>query len=286
MLELKTVDQRLGQHYAVKGCHNAAFSVKDVSTSSRIVTGFYNTFNYFDGGADVLMSGCAKKTIKENGPKSEAVAKIKHALFHDLTKLPAKIQLLEERTVESLSGIYFEAKMSNTTLGNDTLTNYIEGIYDNHSIGFLYQQVERIEREAKNWRKFLDMLINPEDAEKVGVMYIVKEIQMFEGSTVAFGMNGLTPYLGLGQDAKSANKDTIKLDLFSRINKLQNTLKKGTQSDETMRIFEIQVRQMKQIVEELTDVLPSTKDTSIEKPSAEDANEVDYKLLNENFKLN
>ena len=155
-----------------------------------------------------------------------------HALHHDLTQLPGKIIALEEKTVNGISGIYFETKMADTTIGNDTLKNYLEGIYDNHSIGFQYVQSEFIERDAKGWAKAIQNLINPQDAENRGYMWLVKEIMLYEGSTVAFGANQLTPFLGV----KSNNKESLKLALIERINKLENTLRNGTQSDEMMKI--------------------------------------------------
>ena len=134
---LSEVDKK-SAHYSVK---SADANILDVSTSSRIVTGFFNSYNFFDSDKDVLIMGSAKKSIEERGVNSTAVAKIKHALNHDLTTLVGKLQVLEETTKNGITGIYFESKIANTTLGNDTLINYKEGIYDNHSIGFKYNQL-------------------------------------------------------------------------------------------------------------------------------------------------
>src|ERR1017187_498475 len=213
--------------YSVKSNENktANATIKDVSTSSRVVTGFYNSYNFFDSTNDVLLPGCAKRSIKNSGPSSDATAKIKHALNHDLTTLPGKIITLDEREVNGIEGIYFETQMADTTLGNDTLKNYLEGIYDNHSIGFRYVQLSMIEKIAhgnnKQWEALMADLINPDAVGDAQVMYAVKEIQLFEGSTVAFGANSLTPYLGV----KSGNKDSYLLMLVDRINKFEKTLK-------------------------------------------------------------
>lgn len=233
--------------YSVKGC-NLKTNVKDVDESSRTVTGIYNSYNFLDSDGDVLLPGCAKVSIKQRGPASKAVAKIKHALNHDLTQLPGKLMLLEERMVDGVMGIYFETRMTDTQLGNDTLKNYLAGIYDNHSIGFQYMQMEWIERDAKGWDKIINQLINPEEAEGKNYVFAIKEINLFEGSTVAFGANSLTPFLGM---AKSANKEAIKFALFERMNKLESTLKGGSQSDDMMHLFELQVLQIKQLMEEM-----------------------------------
>lgn len=251
--------------YSVKGCGGAKFSIKDVDTPTRIVTGFYNTFNFLDSDGDVLMPGCAKVSIRQRGPNSKAVAKIKHALNHDLTQLPGKIQVLDEREVNGIMGIYFETKMADTTIGNDTLKNYLEGIYDNHSIGFQYLNMEMVERDSKAWDKVMGSLINPEAAEGRHVMWAVKEINLYEGSTVGFGANQLTPFLGMG---KSMNKDSLKIALLDRICKLENTLKNGDQSDDQMYKFEVQVLQLKQMIEELSEgfaIVGQEKDKGIEK---------------------
>ena len=91
------------KYYSVKSSQVKA--IVDVSTSGRTVTGFYNAYNFIDSDGDVLIQGSAKKSIKERGPKSNAVAKIKHALNHDLTQLPGKIVNLEEKTVNGITGI-------------------------------------------------------------------------------------------------------------------------------------------------------------------------------------
>ena len=235
--------------YQVKACGQIKSAIKDVSTSGRIVTGFYNTFNFLDSDNDVLLPGSAKKSINERGPESEAVAKIKHALNHDLRTLPGKILVLKETEIDGIAGIYFETKMADTTLGNDTLKNYLEGVYDNHSIGFQYKQIEMVERGAVAWDKITQSIINQDALEGKDYIWAVKEIALFEGSTVAFGANSLTPFMGV----KSGNKESYLLSLNSRIDNLTKTLKSGSQSDDMMNTFELQVLQLKQVMAELTE---------------------------------
>jgi HK97 family phage prohead protease len=219
--------EKKSAHYSVK---SADANILDVSTSSRIVTGFFNSYNFFDSDKDVLIMGAAKKSIEERGVNSNAVAKIKHALNHDLTTLVGKLQVLEETTKNGITGIYFESKIANTTLGNDTLINYKEGIYDNHSIGYLY---------------------------------LVKEINLFEGSTVAFGANSLTPFLGV----KSGNKESITLALDSKLNQLMHTVKNGSQSDDMMHTLELQIKQIKQVLKEIEVAEVFNKSTLAEVPN-------------------
>jgi HK97 family phage prohead protease len=254
--------EKKAAHYSVK---YADANIIDVSTSSRIVTGFFNSYNFFDSDKDVLIMGSAKKSIEERGVNSTAVAKIKHALNHDLTTLVGKLQVLEETTKNGITGIYFESKIANTTLGNDTLINYKEGIYDNHSIGFKYNQLSLIESEKNPvaWNEVVSKLVNPEEAEKYGYLYLVKEINLFEGSTVAFGANSLTPFLGV----KSGSKESMTLALVSKLNQLEYTVKNGMQSDEMLSTFELQIKQFKQILKEIEVAETFDKPTLAKVPS-------------------
>ncbi len=258
---LSEVDKKAA-HYSVK---SADANILDVSTSSRIVTGFFNSYNFFDSDKDVLIMGAAKKSIEERGVNSTAVAKIKHALNHDLTTLVGKLQVLEETTKNGITGIYFESKIANTTLGNDTLINYKEGVYDNHSIGFKYNQLSLIEAEKNRvaWNEVVSKLVNPEQAEKYGYLYLVKEINLFEGSTVAFGANSLTPFLGV----KSGNKESITLALDSKLNQLMHTVKNGSQSDDMMHTLELQIKQIKQVLKEIEVAETFDKPTLSQVPS-------------------
>lgn len=254
--------EKKAAHYSVK---YADANVIDVSTSSRIVTGFFNSYNFFDSDKDVLIMGAAKKSIEERGVNSNAVAKIKHALNHDLTTLVGKLQVLEETTKNGITGIYFESKIANTTLGNDTLINYKEGIYDNHSIGFKYNQLSLIESEKNPvaWNEVVSKLVNPDEAEKFGYLFLVKEINLFEGSTVAFGANSLTPFLGV----KSGSKESMTLALVSKLNQLEYTVKNGMQSDEMLSTFELQIKQFKQILKEIEVAETFDKSTLAKVPS-------------------
>jgi phage head maturation protease len=281
-------DSKLNKAYAVKE-GLAEFAVKDVDSVGRVVTGFFNTFNYFDTDGDVLMLGSAKKSIQERGPLAQSVAKIKHAMFHDLTRLPGKIQVLEEREQDGMSGIYFETKMSKTTEGMDALQNYLDGVYDNHSIGFKYINIEAVQKGTNEWAKYMNILVNPKDAEERDFMFIVKEIALYEGSTVAFGANTLTPFLGV----KSGNKQAMQIAVNKRIEAIGKTVKSGSQSDDMLYSLELQLLQLKQLFQELHFEQPvNVKDTLVQTPEPSKLvgvdstmKGIDYNYLLKNFKL-
>lgn len=210
------------KQYGVKTA-NVVLDVKNVDTNSRTVTGILNTYNMVDSDGDILLPGCAAKSIKERGPLSKAIAKIKFCKNHDMCQMPGKFTLLEEREIGGKQVLYFEAKMSNAQLGTDTLAEYVDGVIDNHSIGFNYvwEKVKAIEINTPEWEDMLTWLINPKDLAGRSVVYIVKEIKLWEGSAVAFGANMATPFLGM---AKSRTKESVSLMLDSKLSKLEQGL--------------------------------------------------------------
>jgi HK97 family phage prohead protease len=271
---MKTLEQKKAEQFPVKS--GMGLQVKDIDMSKRMVTGYFNSFNYFDSDADVILPGAFKKSISERGPESSAPAKIKHALFHDLSRLPGKLMKLEE----DATGLYFETKMSSTQEGNDTLINYQEKIYDNHSIGFRYLDAEYIDAKSKTWEKIISTLVNRSEAESNGYLIAVKEVKLWEGSTVAFGANQMTPYLG----SKSMNKEAITIKLFERMDLFEKQLKSGTQSDDMMLDFEIQVRQIKQLINEIITLQPEDK-TTLKEAGKNEVEKVDVSKIINNFKF-
>lgn len=232
--------------YVVK-TNPSGISIK-VDAPGRTVCGMFNAYNVLDSDGDILMPGCAKRSIKDRGPESNATAKIKHCLNHNLTQLPGKIKVLKETTVDGIDGLYFESEMADTTLGNDTLKNYLAGIYDNHSIGFRYMQLEMVEKTSRDrWKEIKNSIKNPKDMDMRDRVWLVKEIDLFEGSTVAFGANSLTPYFG----TKSFNPEVLKLDIDNQISTIEKLAKGGDKSEDILEAIELHSRQLKQMVSEI-----------------------------------
>ena len=165
--------------------------------------------------------------------------------------------------------LYVESKLAETLDGEETLIKYKEGIYNQHSIGFRYVQIDYVEKDDDNWAKFIETSVNPEDVEKFGYGFDVKEINLHEWSTVAFGANKLTPYLG----TKSANKYIQLQNVYVKLDAL---IKKANRFEvKDKKVFDLQYNQLKQMISEITYQKPSPKDTipSPEvkgKPSASD----------------
>ena len=240
-------------------------TVQDVDMTKREVRVVGNAYKFLDSDRDILMPGCAKKSIKERGPDSSAVAKIKYAKDHDLTQIPGVFTQLEEteityrgQTFECLAGT---VKMLRTQLGDDHLISYQEGAIDNHSIGFQYTNLKAVERTSKEFDKIVSELINPKAVDGLNWVFVVKEINLFETSSVAFGANSLTPYLGV----KAENHEGKVMKLCRRLDGLNSALKAGIETDDMRHSFELQVRQIKQMITELYATLsaPSEKEKAI-----------------------
>jgi len=270
---------KISTSYKVKESFNTG--TKDVDFTKRTVKVIPNTFYWYDSDGDVLLKGSTMKSISDRGPESSAPGKIKNVYAHDLKVQIGKPTLMDERIVDNMNCQYAESEILSTTKGNDTLIEYQEGVIDQHSIGFqyMYNGLELVTADDNDWNKWLSVLMNPEDAEEEGYMFLVSEIKQFEWSPVAFGANSLTPYLGV----KSDNKDGMALKVMERIDLLGKQLRHGRQSDETMYGYELEVFQLKQIISELFLQGPSIKDTLLEKRrqnTADTTKELDLSQVN------
>ena len=248
-----TRKEKLDMQYVVKA--DGVNGTKEVDTSKRIVDVIANTYYWFDSDFDVLVPGCCAKSIKERGPDSSLPGKIKHLSNHNLSEGIGKIQKLEETTYDGKNVLRAESYMSETDKGEETLIKYQEGIIDQHSIGFRYMQLEMLEEGSDEWDKMLTLLINPEEAQKVGMMWIAHELKLYEFSSLdGFGSNRLTEFIG----SKSENKNVQYSNLVLKLDTLHNEMKVGSKDKYKL---ELQEQQIKQMIYELYNQEPSVKDT-------------------------
>src|SRR5690606_10900885 len=117
-------------------------------------------FGNIDHDNDVTEKGAFAKSIAERGPQG------KNSIFflnqHNWAQPHGKFQTLQEDDY----GLYFEAKLSNTSYSNDALILYSEGIIDKHSYGW----------------------VTVKSDEKDGIRYL-KENYLWEGSNVTLPAN-------------------------------------------------------------------------------------------------
>lgn len=181
---------------------NAAVT-EDVNTLK--VASVINTTNLMDSHSDVHIPGLWKKSLSEN----------------------KQLYLLEEHKM-SFRGIItdevkgFTKKMSWRDLGLDAdgitealifhsiikrsrnefmFGQYKDGNVKNHSVGMRYVDLALAindpdyKEEFAIWNKYIDDIVNREEAEAQGFFWPVKEAKCVEGSAVPLGSNWVTPTL-------------------------------------------------------------------------------------------
>ena len=196
-------------------------SVKDVDLETRTVTGYFAAFGNIDADGDMFDSSAFDKTIKENGPQASN-QRIMHLYQHDTNQPLAKPHVL--RADEK--GLYFESKVANTTYGTDVLKLYDSGALDEHSVGFTTLRSE------------------PTTDKDGNEFNLIKEVKLWEGSTVTWGANSQTPFMGF----KSMDKEERIPKIFDKIKVLQKLLRNGTLTDDTFVKLEIELQQLKQML--------------------------------------
>jgi HK97 family phage prohead protease len=157
-------------------CYKTLAKDTSVDSASRTVKGYLASFGTKDGDDDILIKGCFAKSIQEHGPESTSNQKILHLWQHDHKTPLGKYLVLKEDD----AGLYFEAQFDNIPEADRAIEQYKSGTLNQHSFGFRYV-----------WDKV--EYSNEMEA------FIVKEVVMFEGSTVTFGCNPNTPFLGFGK---------------------------------------------------------------------------------------
>lgn len=187
--------------------------IKDVDLKSRTVTGYFSRFGNKDHDGDIMIPGSLTKTIDQRMPKGL----IPHILDHDI-HITLK-QLAKPKLYEKADGGFFESTISDTTNGIDTLKLYRDGVINQHSFGF----------------KII------KDDKKDDARYI-KEVMLYEISTVTLGANSDTPFTGF--------KSLQPKQMVDRYQVLNKAFRDGDYTDETFAILEAQLIQLeKEIVQ-------------------------------------
>jgi HK97 family phage prohead protease len=181
--------------------------VEDVDVAKGIVTGYFSSFNTMDSDGDVITSGAYKKTIAENGYKGKN--RIMHLLQHNpLMPLAKPSELMEDA-----KGLRFVSKITETSYGMDAIKLYAEGVFNEHSVGFEIIKADN----QKGYRE-------------------IREIKLWEGSTVTWGANENTPVESFKSWSKPKSEEMIT--------KFCNILRNGDLTDDTMIQLEIGLKQI------------------------------------------
>lgn len=198
--------------------------VKNVDSKKGTVKAYFAVFGNEDSDGDIIEPGAFKKSINERGPSS-SVDRIKHLKFHDTRLAPGKLlKLGEDKT-----GGFFVSKLSQSTLGKDTLIEYQEGIITEHSHGFEVIQS------------------NPDEAD----IRHITESKLWEVSTLAaWGANHLTRT----EYVKSLQSPE---ELIKAMNGITDRLKIGKFSDDYLEKLEIAYAELKTAYKSLTSGEPN-----------------------------
>lgn len=213
---------------------NIDYEVKDLDMAKGIVTLYASRFGNVDSDGDIMEFGAYSKTIAENGPSGKN--RIKHLWQHDAWNPIGKPLSMQETD----SGLLVESYVSDIKNG-DYRKLYEQGIITEHSVGFIPMK-EEYDREAN--------------------LNYIKEVKLFEYSSVTWGANESTPVVGM----KSLSKQEQVEKLVKRLDALSKALSVGTFTDETFIQIQTHYEQVKaEVLETLKGIEPS-KDTQDPEP--------------------
>jgi len=212
-----------------------SYEVKDMDMTTGQVVLYASRFNNIDSDGDIIELGAYAKTIKENGPDGKN--RIKHLYQHDSWNPIGKPLDISEDS----SGLLITSYISDIKNG-DYRKLYEQGIITEHSVGFIPMK-EEYDREAN-------------------INYI-KEVKLFEYSSVTWGANEDTPVVGM----KGMNTIERSAFLVKRMDALSKALSSGTFTDETFVQIQTHYEQVKSdILETLKEVKPLDSTFKFDKP--------------------
>lgn len=194
--------------YQTKGvANNGQVLIKDIDTSEGRITGYFAVFGNKDSDGDIIVPGAFKKTLQEN------YGRIKHLAQHNplqpLSSTKSGLAVKEDN-----HGLFFDSRISKTSWGKDTLQLYMDGVIDEHSIGF-----ETIkEQKASSYNELL-------------------QLKLWEGSSVTWGANS--------EALVSSVKSMTKEQQIQKMDTVVKALRNGKyEQEEVFDMLEIYFKQL------------------------------------------
>lgn len=183
-----------------------AYTADELISLDRIkVRLVMNTTNLLDSHHDVHINGLWKKTLKE--VKSlyhlqEHEMKFDHVISDLVTPFTKKMswQKLGYDFEGETEALIFESEIEKAR-NPFMFEQYARGYVKNHSVGMRYVNLflcinsteEYYKEEKTNWDKYIESVVNKDEAEKSGYFWAVTEGKLIEGSAVLLGSNWATP---------------------------------------------------------------------------------------------
>lgn len=202
--------------YNIKG----AFELKDIDLQSRQVAMYVSKFDVIDSDNDLIKRGAFAKSIAERGPNAAGNRKIAFLRYHNWEMQIGKAITMEEDS----NGLFVVSQLGNSTLGNDALEDYKDGIIREHSIGFKYigDKMRWVETESKE-----------------GGYFEISELALWEYSAVTFGANQYTNVVDV---AKGQERADMAVKLSEEINMVAKALATGQGTDERLYNLEMKLK--------------------------------------------
>lgn len=151
-----------------------SFDTAQTELNGNTVMGYLASFGTKDLDDDVIEKGAFTKSLNDRGVNSATSRKIAYLYQHDMSKPIGKFTVLAEDS----KGLYFEAELDDIQLAQDVKTQYKSGTLNQHSIGFQYIKDKTVYDDKTS-------------------TFFLKEVNLWEGSVVTFGMNENTPMVGM-----------------------------------------------------------------------------------------
>lgn len=190
--------------------------IKDVDPGQGRVIGYFSVFDNKDADNDVIVKGAYKKTLEEN------YRRIKYLFQHDPFRPLAGTKLNRLTLEEDSYGLKFDATISQTSWGKDTIQLYVDQVVDEHSVG----------------------MNTIRSADKKGYREIT-EIKLWEGSVVTWGANELAQ--------TTMVKSMTKATLINRMDKVMKSIRNGKyENEEIFDMLELYFKQLQALFNETT----------------------------------
>lgn len=196
-----------------------------------------NTTNLLDSHSDVHMKGIWKKTVKEQ--KNLYLLQEHQMKFENVITDRVRASIKEYEWSElgfdfkgTTEALVFDAEIDKDR-NQFMFEQYAKGYVKEHSVGMRYVNIEMaINSEEKYyaeekavWDKYIDEVVNREEAERKGYFWAVTEAKVIEGSAVVKGSNYATPTISVKENTEEPLEST------------QTENKEGSRQSDTMFDF-------------------------------------------------
>lgn len=195
-----------------------------------------NTTKLLDSHRDVHIDGLWTESLKK-----------KNLLYHlqehkkDFDKVISdNVQASTKQIAWQDLGFNFEGKTEALVFASEIekarnafmFEQYARGYVKNHSVGMRYMQIymcinseeKYYATEKQNWDKYIEYVVNKDEADKYGYFWAVTEAEVVEGSAVLFGSNYATPTQSVkiveAQDTQDKGDDGQSPSMFGKFNQL------------------------------------------------------------------